>query len=92
MPKTALVNRPIGGWLAVWRACANANIVSLTQTRSLPAMSGFSFFPCESVQPTPARQLADVGVLVDPPRLDLRFNPSWVEVQFNPQWIRNMFL
>ena len=44
-----------------------------------------------SVAATPARQLADLGVYVDPRYLDVRFDPGWLEVHFSPNWVRNMF-
>jgi hypothetical protein len=43
-----------------------------------------------SLQPTPARQLADLGIRTDYARLDVRFAPSWLEVHLSPGWVRNM--
>ncbi len=45
-----------------------------------------------SAQRTPALQLSDLGVHIDPARIDLRFNPGWLEVHFSPNWVRNMFV
>lgn len=44
-----------------------------------------------STRPTPAQQLADVGVRVDPARLELRFDPGWLEVHLSAGWVRNIF-
>ena len=44
-----------------------------------------------SVEPTPARQLAALGVRADRAHLDVRFDPGWLEVHFSPNWVRNMF-
>jgi phosphatidylserine/phosphatidylglycerophosphate/cardiolipin synthase-like enzyme len=88
----SLVERPEGGWLPLWRAQAQANVAALSDIRSGssgPVMHGM-VLPY-SREPTPARQLADLGVRVDPSHLDLCFNPGWMEVHLSPNWVRNMF-
>jgi phosphatidylserine/phosphatidylglycerophosphate/cardiolipin synthase-like enzyme len=89
-PATAFIERPAGGWLPLWRAQATANVSALNGVHSGggPVMRGF-LLPY-SVESTPARQLAAVGVRVDAGRLDVRFNPGWLEVHFSPNWVRNM--
>ena len=54
-----------------------------------PLMCGFAL--PYSVRITPVQQMADVGVCVDPARLDVCFDPGWLEVHFSPGWVRNMF-
>jgi phosphatidylserine/phosphatidylglycerophosphate/cardiolipin synthase-like enzyme/uncharacterized membrane protein YbhN (UPF0104 family) len=91
-PSASLLERPADGWLPLWRARATANVAALNAVQSrggVPAMRGF-VLPY-SVESTPARQLADLGVHVDPTHLDMRFNPGWLEVHFSPNWVRNMF-
>jgi phosphatidylserine/phosphatidylglycerophosphate/cardiolipin synthase-like enzyme/uncharacterized membrane protein YbhN (UPF0104 family) len=91
-PSGSLVVRPAEGWLSVWRARAAANVAALNAVSSSeegPAMRGF-VLPY-SAAATPARQLADLGVRVDPRRLEVRFDPGWLEVHFSPNWVRNMF-
>jgi phosphatidylserine/phosphatidylglycerophosphate/cardiolipin synthase-like enzyme len=90
LPAESLDRRPPDGWLPVWRERAAANVAALARPGGADAMGGF-VLPY-SVQRTPALQLADLGVPVDPTRIDLRFNPGWLEVQFSPNWIRNMFV
>jgi hypothetical protein len=74
----------------LWRERAAANVAALARPGGADAMRGF-VLPY-SVQRTPALQLADLGVPIDPARIDLRFNPGWLEVQFSPNWVRNMFV
>lgn len=99
VPSAELDARPRGGWLPVWRDRAARNVAALDAVAlaggggsagAPPAMNGF-VLPY-SVCSTPAEQLADVGVRVDPARLRLCFNPGWLEVHFSPNWVRNMFL
>jgi hypothetical protein len=90
LPADALDRRPSDGWLPVWRERAAANVAALARPGGADAMRGF-VLPY-SVQRTPALQLADLGVPVDPARIDLCFDPGWLEVQFSPNWIRNMFV
>ena len=90
LPAESLERRPAEGWLAVWRERTAANVAALARPGGADAMRGF-VLPY-SVQRTPALQLADLGVPIDPARIDLRFNPGWLEVQFSPNWVRNMFL
>jgi phosphatidylserine/phosphatidylglycerophosphate/cardiolipin synthase-like enzyme/uncharacterized membrane protein YbhN (UPF0104 family) len=89
---SGLVERPSDGWLGQWRAQAAANVAALNEAPARangPVMRGF-VLPY-SVEPTPARQLADLGIRADARHLDLRFNPGWLEVHFSPNWVRNMF-
>jgi phosphatidylserine/phosphatidylglycerophosphate/cardiolipin synthase-like enzyme len=83
-----LTARPPGGWLPLWRTRAAANVAAVD---AAPAARMQGFVLPYSVQSTPARQLADLGVRVDPARLEVRFNPGWLEVHFSPNWVRNMF-
>jgi len=39
----------------------------------------------------PRQQLGDVGVDIDPQRLELCYNPTWLSVYLCPHWIRNIF-
>ena len=88
-----------GGWLAMWREAARANV------RTLSSASGQEL---ESAHPAhaphmigrllpysdrayPRQQLADVGVDIDPERLELSYNPTWLSVHLSPHWIRNIF-
>jgi phosphatidylserine/phosphatidylglycerophosphate/cardiolipin synthase-like enzyme len=92
VPSASLIERPAGRWLPLWRAHATANVAALNAVHSHsgePVMRGF-VLPY-SLESTPARQLADVGVRVDPGHLDVRFNPGWLEVRFSPNWVRNMW-
>lgn len=91
-PCGSLVERPAEGWLPLWRAQADANVAALNDIASRGSgtvMRGL-VLPY-SLESTPARQLADLGVRVDSSRLDVRFNPGWLEVHFSPNWVRNMF-
>jgi phosphatidylserine/phosphatidylglycerophosphate/cardiolipin synthase-like enzyme/uncharacterized membrane protein YbhN (UPF0104 family) len=92
LPSSSFTERPADGWLPLWRAHASANVASLNDVRPREngrAMRGF-VLPY-SIEPTPARQLAALGVQVDSAHLDVRFNPGWLEVHFSPNWVRNMF-
>jgi hypothetical protein len=90
IPSGGLALRPVAGWLPVWRARAAANVAALSgETGEAPQMRGF-VLPY-SVEPSPRRQLEDVGVRVEPSRFDLRFNPSRLDIWCSPQWVRNMF-
>ena len=89
LPVETLARRPQDGWLRLWRARAAANVAALDQGDA-DEMRGF-VLPY-SAQRTPALQLIDLGVRIDPARIDVRFNPGWLEVQFSPNWVRNMFV
>ena len=84
---------PSGTSLELWRARAAANVEALNARPTGPAttrrMRGF-VLPY-SLGPTPAGQLADIGVRVSAAGLDLRFDPGWLEIHFSPNWVRNMF-
>ena len=84
---------PAAGSLALWRRRACRNVAALnahpTAAASTDSMRGF-VLPY-SLHPTPAGQLADIGVLPRARGPDLRFNPGWLEVHFSPNWVRNMF-
>jgi phosphatidylserine/phosphatidylglycerophosphate/cardiolipin synthase-like enzyme len=90
LPAESVERRPPEGWLPLWRERAAANVAALARPGGADAMRGF-VLPY-SVQRTPALQLADLGVPIDPARIDLCFNPGWLEVQFSPNWVRNMFV
>ena len=89
LPAGSLAGRPADGWLPLWRARAAANVTALGRPGA-DEMRGF-VLPY-SAQRTPALQLGDLGVHIDPARIDLRFNPGWLEVHFSPNWVRNMFV
>lgn len=76
-----------GGWLAMWREAARANVGTLSA--EAPYMVG-RLLPY-SERPYPRQQLADVGVEIDPARLELCYNPTWFGVHLSPHWIRNIF-
>jgi phosphatidylserine/phosphatidylglycerophosphate/cardiolipin synthase-like enzyme len=90
LPVDSLARRPPGGWLPVWRARAAANIAALGRPGAAGRMRGF-VLPY-SARRTPALQLTDLGLHIDPARIDVRFDPGWLEVQFSPNWVRNMFV
>jgi phosphatidylserine/phosphatidylglycerophosphate/cardiolipin synthase-like enzyme len=89
LPLDSVARRPADGWLRLWRARAAANVAALSRLRTADEMRGF-VLPY-SAQRTPALQLSDLGLHLDPARIDLRFNPGWLEVHFSPKWVRNMF-
>lgn len=93
LPTSAVAQRPPDGWLALWRARAANNVHTLSSganpARPQPHMHGF-ILPY-STRATPVRQLADVGVSVDPARLRVQFDPGWLEVYLSPAWVRNIF-
>ncbi|HEX5438306.1 MAG TPA: phospholipase D-like domain-containing protein [Gemmatimonadaceae bacterium] len=93
LPARTLARRPLRGWLHLWRARAGANVAALSGGADLvgghPRMHGFAL--PYSTRLTPVRQLADLGVRVDPARLDVRYDPGWLEAHFSPGWVRNMF-
>jgi phosphatidylserine/phosphatidylglycerophosphate/cardiolipin synthase-like enzyme/uncharacterized membrane protein YbhN (UPF0104 family) len=91
-PCCSLVERPEGGWLQFWRAQAKTNVAALNEIQS-PGGGTITrglVLPY-SLESTPVRQLAALGVRVDPDHLDLCFNPGWMEVHLSPNWVRNMF-
>jgi hypothetical protein len=92
LPASALALRPPRGWLRLWRARASGNVTTLNggadHADMQPLMHGFTL--PYSVRLTPAQQLADIGVRVDPARLDVCFDPGWLEAHFSPGWVRNM--
>lgn len=82
--------RPLGGWLPLWRTVAADNADALNG-RDRAACDGRSLILPYSACPTPSAQLADIGVLLAPGTIELCFNPSWLEVRLSPNWVRNMF-
>ncbi len=81
-----------GGWLAVWRDAARANATRLGATGAIDvtdAMVG-RLLPY-SLRAYPREQLADAGIMLDPARLALCYNPGWFDVYTSPHWIRNIF-
>jgi phosphatidylserine/phosphatidylglycerophosphate/cardiolipin synthase-like enzyme len=90
LPVESLAQRPPEGWLRLWRGRAAANVVALVRPGSPDEMCGF-VLPY-SAERTPALQLIDLGLHIDPARIDVHFNPGWLEVQFSPNWVRNMFV
>lgn len=85
--------RPREGWLSLWRRSAARNLSWLRGDGQEPSVGppAGGFVVPYSTQPTPARQLAALGVSVDPDRLELCFDPGWLEVHFSPNWVRNVF-
>ena len=86
-PSANVDHRPGSGWLSSWRNRASENIAALNEA-SRELATG-SFVLPYSAQPTPRRQLKDVGISAP---LDLQYEPSWLEVHCSPAWVRNMFL
>jgi phosphatidylserine/phosphatidylglycerophosphate/cardiolipin synthase-like enzyme len=90
---SSAVARPANGWLATWRAHAVNNVRTLNpgadRACTGPSMRGF-VLPY-SMRATPARQLADIGVRVNPEQLHVRFDPGWMEVHLSLAWVRNIF-
>jgi phosphatidylserine/phosphatidylglycerophosphate/cardiolipin synthase-like enzyme len=88
-----------GGWLAMWREAARANVSTLSSarghaaegTRHAPAPHMVGRLLPYSDRAYPRQQLADVGVEIDPERLELCYNPTWFSVHLSPHWIRNIF-
>ena len=88
-----------GGWLAMWREAARANVRTLslgsgeelerTHPARAPHMVG-RLLPY-SDRAFPRQQLADVGVDIDPQRLELCYDPTWLSVHLSPHWMRNIF-
>ncbi|MDB4877029.1 MAG: hypothetical protein JWM41_3475 [Gemmatimonadetes bacterium] len=78
--------------LGVWRERAAANVAALDNSANHASVLDSSFVLPYSTRSTPADQLRDVGVRLDPRHFDLRFNPGWLEVHASPNWVRNMFL
>jgi len=80
-----------GGWLAMWREAARANVSTLSRAsdHEAPRMVG-RLLPY-SDRAYPRQQLADIGVEIDPERLELCYNPTWFSVHLSPHWIRNIF-
>jgi hypothetical protein len=91
----AMRKRVEGGWLALWRAAAAANVRALS---SPPApgdaerrrMVG-NVLPY-STRAFPCHQLADVGIVdLRAAALELCYNPTWLSVYASPHWIMNIF-
>lgn len=80
-------HRPESGWLSSWRKRASENIAALNAASGI--LANGSFVLPYSTEPTPKRQLKDVGISAP---LDLQYEPSWLEVHCSPAWVRNMFL
>jgi phosphatidylserine/phosphatidylglycerophosphate/cardiolipin synthase-like enzyme len=87
------------GWLAMWREAARANVRTLSpvcgqeseRSRPAPAPHMVGRLLPYSDRAHPRQQLADVGVEIDPQRLELCYNPTWLSVHLSPHWIRNIF-
>ena len=91
-PNSVGVRRP-RGWLHMWRTRAAANVAALNDSvddaGASPGMRGF-VLPY-SLELTPSRQLANLGVRVDRARLDVRFDPGPLASRLSAGWVRNMF-
>lgn len=89
----AIGARPSRGWLPMWRARAVANAAALKRIADGAGdscgMNGF-VLPY-SLELTPSRQLADLGVRADSGRLDVRFDPGPLASRLSAGWVRNMF-
>lgn len=96
---TELAERAERGSLAIWRKAARENVrilASLGAERSTSSTSGQPMRMVGHLLPYsdcafPSEQLADVGVLLDPERLVLCYNPTWFGVFASLHWVRNMF-
>jgi hypothetical protein len=88
---TASWGAAAGGCVRAWRARSQENAAALARGGPAQALDHSSFVLPYSTRPTPAAQLADLGIRPAPSRLDLCFSPSWIEVHFSPNWVRNMF-
>lgn len=91
-PNSVGVRRP-RGWLHMWRTRATANADALNESaHGARASSGVRGFVLPySLELTPSRQLADLGVRVDRAHLDVRFDPGPVASRLSAGWVRNMF-
>jgi phosphatidylserine/phosphatidylglycerophosphate/cardiolipin synthase-like enzyme len=91
VPAADLRAWPPDGWLGLWRGTARENLSFLRRGMLSAKVEGMMGHVLRySLQPTPARQLADLGIRTDYARLDVRFAPSWLEVHLSPGWVRNM--
>jgi phosphatidylserine/phosphatidylglycerophosphate/cardiolipin synthase-like enzyme len=91
----AMRKRVEGGWLALWRATAAANVRALSSPPA-PGHEGGrrmvgNVLPY-STRAFPCHQLAELGI-VDPRAalLELCYTPTWLSVYASPHWIRNIF-
>ena len=99
VPRDALGVGAHGGWLAMWRESARANVSTLSPggagdaERGLlaPSPSMIGHLLPYSERAFPRQQLADVGVEIDPGQLELCYDPTWFSVHLSPHWIRNIF-
>ncbi len=99
VPAEALDAGARGGWLAMWREAARANARTLSsgsgqeleRTHPAPAPHMVGRLLPYSDRAFPRQQLADVGVDIDPERLELCYDPTWLSVHLSPHWIRNIF-
>ena len=89
-PEFQTGERPVEGWLPLWRAVAARNAETLGRPSPVPWLDGAFVLPY-STRSTPTAQLADIGVVLAPEAIELCFEPSWLEVHFSPYWVRNMF-
>jgi phosphatidylserine/phosphatidylglycerophosphate/cardiolipin synthase-like enzyme len=84
-----------GGWLALWRATAAANVRALSSPLApgdseQPRMAG-NVLPY-STRAFPCHQLADLGIVNQRAgSLELCYNPTWLSVYASLHWIRNIF-
>ena len=94
-----LTERAERGSLAIWRKAARENVrilASLGAERSTSSAVGRPTRMVGHLLPYsdcafPSEQLADVGVLLDPERLVLCYNPTWFGVFASLHWVRNIF-
>jgi phosphatidylserine/phosphatidylglycerophosphate/cardiolipin synthase-like enzyme len=94
-----LSERAERGSLAIWRKAARENVrilASLGAARSSNPAFGQPTRMVGHLLPYsdcafPREQLADVGVPLDPERLELCYNPTWFGVFASLHWVRNIF-
>jgi phosphatidylserine/phosphatidylglycerophosphate/cardiolipin synthase-like enzyme len=99
VPPDALDVGARGGWLAMWREAARANVTTLSRvgandaarTRSAQAPHMVGRLLPYSDRAYPRQQLEDIGIEIDPECLELSYNPTWFSVHLSPHWIRNIF-
>jgi hypothetical protein len=85
LPEWEVAERPVEGWLPLWRSIATENASSLARGGPL---SGH-VLPYTS-RPHPRAQLRSLGIDVERARIDLRFDPSAMEVLWSPGWVKKL--
>lgn len=90
MSPGATMLRPPSGWLALWRERARLNVMALDLNDTRHRFRGFVLpFSLES---SPEKQWADLGIRSRGQAPALSFRPSWMDVHFSPGLVRNTVL